>query len=726
MGRLFRKIRKRKEGSSLVSVIIGVVFLAAIGLTILTVATRYIVTVYVDRNSTDNFYQTEGILSEIRTGLLEYAGDASETAYSDIIDNYIKSKAGMKEAFTKEYLSLIAEKLKGTSYTWNDSDIGHVQPCELDKIKELSTVPDAVMAVPGMNLGFVINADGTGSGYSLTLKNLLIDYTDAAGYRSRIQTDIVMRVPDYKFEGDSTFDAIKDYIVISDDTLSVSSSMNGTGTSFTGNIYTGNKNTGIAVEAQNKAGFHSQTIISRGSLDILTGANVSVSGESGAGDLWLSNINLKPQSAGSGSTLSTSFTMKENAYIANDLNIADNNSVVSIAGKYYGYSYNKENEAASSEKALSTYSSAILINGLNTTLKTDGLDKLILAGRTFVSRNNEDGTSEVSDIMMGESLAVKSNQIAYLLPVEYMAAGHNPVADGEDMTVDEARLMGEDSELAKYLNPSEPYTKNYNNVHMYTYFYLNFKDPKSANEYFRHYYTGEGKDEEGNTVSHKEELDERARTYISTSDENGMKLSPNLYLIAGNIIHNYYAGSGSSIQNDNYYDNSGKPKSELLEDGKKIGLEYVGRQLTLLASGATGSMRLAEGADALVKDRIIDFDKVQAAGRIDRADAESGGHVLVEPGDYTVDTSDKGIIISDGDVTVQADFTGLILAKGKVTTVGNRDLKADIILTGKLLEMVKKDNELAELFRALNGSVKQNPTNLSECISYQNWEKNAG
>ena len=83
------------------------------------------------------------------------------------------------------------------------------------------------------------------------------------------------------------------------------------------------------------------------------------------------------------------------------------------------------------------------------------------------------------------------------------------------------------------------------------------------------------------------------------------------------------------------------------------------------------------------------------------------------------------MLICDGDVTVSADFTGLILANGKVTVNGDRDLKYDMILVGNLLEYIKTDDELAKLFRALNGRGAQNDTMLEQCVYYQNWEKNA-
>ena len=67
------------------------------------------------------------------------------------------------------------------------------------------------------------------------------------------------------------------------------------------------------------------------------------------------------------STLQTKLDLNENAYVANDLDIEANNSIVTLSGKYYGYSYNEQNTKTTST-ARSDYSSAILVNGLNTCL----------------------------------------------------------------------------------------------------------------------------------------------------------------------------------------------------------------------------------------------------------------------------------------------------------------------------------------------------------------------
>lgn len=726
----------------MITVIIGVLFLAAIGTIILTVTSRYLIAVNVDHNSSGNFYQTEGILEEVRTGLLEYAGTSGETAYKEVLENYSSTKSNMRKEFTKKFMSELAGKLTGYAYNWDDDMVGKLQNCDIDYVRKLTKVPDVenVVKSKGGNLKFIINEDT--NGYSLTIKDLLIDYTDETDYRSTIETDICMSVPDYKFEGDSTLEAAKDYIVISDGGLKVSDNDNSKGASFWGNIYTGNRDSGINIVSNNAAYFHSPTIISRGSLDIFGGSHVKLEGETGAGDLWLQNIRLKPQGGDKESFLPTTLDLNANAYIANDLNIEANESEVTLSGKYYGYSYNEENMVSSNEDNTATplpvrsdYSSAILINGMNTKLKAKNLDKLILAGRTFVSRKVEGvQVSDImtDDIMMGESVAVKSNQLAYLLPEKYIALkkgaeGHNPLVGEEviDESATKVRLLN--SEIKEYLNPNKPFTANYNNVAGYVFYYLNFKDEKSANDYFKAYYEGSEKDVDGELISHKEQLDDRAKAYISTKDNTNMSFAPELFLVAGNVIHNYYASGGSSIQSANYF-NGVKPDRELLTDGRKLGQEYVGYQTTLQASGSTGSMRLSKDAKELVAGELIDFTKLKSTLR--KQDDATGGYIYAAAAEETciLDGSiDKGIIIADGDVVVKSNFEGLILATGEVKTTGSDiNLKSDMVLVGKLLEFAKGDKELSELFRGMNGGNLDNPTTaLSKCFSYQNWQKNS-
>lgn len=793
---VFQKIREMcrdkcmKEGSSMVSVVIGVTFLAAIGLIALTAATHYITAVYVDRNSTDNFYQTEGILEEVKTGLVQYASESADDAYQYIMDHYLEqTKENKKDMFAKMFLTLMGRKLSGgiipdvktqtedfgklftkdntlstqeDFFNEFDNQLKVLQGCgsaedNLNCVRELSTQKDSVKLVNGKTqYEYVIKKDKK-NGYSMTLKNLYIDYTDMSGYRSTIETDIVMTVPDYKFEGDSTLGQIPEYVSISDDTLLVNDST--AATSFTGNIYAGtslgnkDKEQGIKVAQNAKVNFRSQKMISRGSIDILPGSSVDLAGESGAADLWLNNIRLT-YDGGTPEDMqdTTNFTLNANSYIANDLDIATDNTIVDLNGKYYGYSYSKENDTADTQQ--SDYSSAILVNGKNTWLKANGLQKLILAGRTFVSRNNADGSRvDASDIMMGESLAVKSNQLAYLVPDKYIKPyvdegeetkgknmeGHNPVSATEKIRIDKDELL---KDYPGLLNTANPFTQNYTNTvgtSGYVFYYLNFKDAKAANDYFQKFYTdAEGKDEDGNPLTNREMLDERAQVYISALDNSGMKIDPSLYLIAGNIVHNYLEQSGSSLlakgQNADYYDNTGNPKPELLLDGKNKGCDYVGLQRTLLTAGSTGAMRLDDSEEPLVSGRIIDTTKLGAARTEDVPAQFIPGTTkaeiqIIPPSAGTASVEiDTGLVIAGENVEVEVykDFTGLILSAGKVTIrhASNPTLKADMILLGQIMEYIKTKPELADIFKGLNGTLTDNPTDAARCISYDGWKKN--
>ncbi len=736
----------------MVSVVIAVVFLVTVGIVILSVATRYAVAVFVDHNSTGNFYAAEGILEEVKTGLVEYASTASEKAYIETLESYgattvaDASKAGteavssMQSQFSERYIKELGGKLLNHFY-WR---VGELQQDDdmLDKLKALTYEPEAVKKVTGV----IVNRDAKGL-YYLTIKDLLVDYTDEADYRSTIQTDISIRVPDYKFQGDSTLNEIKNYISISDDTLELGAGAAAVcaGSSLTGNIYSGSR-TGILVG--DSVDLNCNSIITRGNFEVNTGAEVSLQGESGAeGDLWARNILISPKEGSSGSESShTRLEMTENAYIANDLAISDNYSDVKLKGKYYGYSYNENNDASSSETA-GEYSSAILINGLNTDLDGTELDKMILAGRAFVSTESDTGTVQPgkSQIRTGESVAVKSDQLAYLVPDRYIKIdgstddGHNPVARGENFAIDKEGLR---AEYGSYLaaEPEDPFTANYNNAGNYVFFFLNFASDKKANEFFEAYYGGNYTDEDGNEVSHRDELKERARPYLTSIDTTlGIKLSGNLNLIAGNIVKNYDATGTSGLQKANYYETSGAPLDELLQDGQKTGIMYVNKQLYLTSSGDASQMRMTEEQEndkKLVEHTLIDFSKVpdviSEIGTAGKADPATGGKIYIADGSYVVDSGavSKGLIIATGDVEVQRDFEGLIIAGGKVSvTRANVKMTANISLISNLLEKVKTDPDWAairKIFRGLSGSAEQETTDITSCFKYENWTKNNG
>ena len=790
------KIRKDDSGSAFIFVVIGVMFVSIVGATVLSVATNYVTTVIVDHYSTDNFYQTEGYLSEIRSGIEEIAGKANEKAYLEVVEHYTSPKmtSQMKTIYGKKYLTGIVRKLNHDALvpTETSAEIKDIESkpaadstvttdweqLSMDLIKKMSTNPGTLGSTYGTNdLRYRFEYDKDEKELYLVIRGLIIKYTDETGYRSSVKTDIRIGVPDYAFEGNRTYEELKHYISISDDILRVDTDNHSSDAAVSGNVYSGtakkmespndDEGSGIQIHPRTKAVFHSKRIISRGNLNIFSGADVKMSGLSGPaslGELWLKNIVVRKPSPAVGGAMTSNVNINDNAYILDDTSIEDDNATVNLGGNYYGYSYNRDNSDTTEGNASlrSDYSSAILINGRNTTLTSNGLTKLILAGRTFVQRNEKlaDGTYQesVDDIMMGESLAVRSNQIAYLVPEEFILDGHNPLVGAEVGDDTDARnkvniaalkslaVGNEGKTMADFLKPGEEITANYNNSGQYVYLYLNFKSEVAANEYFSCYYNQEEGSSPNNSKPNKEYLDDRAQSYIATLD-GSMKISPALYLIAGNIVHDYYSNTGAKQQSPNYFDGTNKPVKSLLDDGQSKMRNYLGLQMALLSSGSESvadvrGMLDDKSKDELVKNvvlNIIDtngnpseednkFEKDGASlpDRIDNVPEYGDWKIICQNDDYMIDPGiDKGIVLCAKNVTVSSNFEGLI-AGGKVSVTAAGSYKANPAVVGDILDIIKnhKDKDWWKYFRCLDDREKR-PANVAECISYEEWERNS-
>ena len=704
---------RKNNGSTMIMVVVGVSVIAILGLMILLAASTYYRTIIVNGNSQKNFYGTEAIVEEVRNGLGECGAKASEQSYRYILQNYsgytpMASGDTRKDVFAKKYLSsLVGTLTNNPSYVWAGNspkaDNVDVGAADINVIKKMTNTPDAVLDTGNVRICL---SDLTS--FKLTLKNVTVKYTTPSDYSTTLVTDIVLSIPDMHLDGDTTFNELKNYIVISDNSIDLSSTV-GTGTQLTGNVYTGSG--GINVQSGTIATLNSNMIISRGDINIKSGSNVTINGNDGSGlaTMWIENLILSRAIETEPSSETTHLNCKANSYVANDMSLNDDHSDVNISGAYYGYNFNETNSTATTvQKA--NYSSAILINGFDNYLNMDGVNQLILAGRAFVSRKDESNSSVNSDIQTGESLSVKSNQVAYLMPNDYISVGHNPVLkdewESEPSMINKTNLLA--SEIGKYLDTTKPYIENFFSSG-YVYYFLNFKDEQSANAYFKQFYQ-----------DNKDALLEQARTYITSTNGTNVKLSPALYLLAGHIVDNYDAND-AKMDEANYF-NGTSPSSTLLSDAIIKAKEYMGRQLTLLPGYSKSELHFssAEGknADPLV-DSLIDFSDCDAA------DSHDG--ITIVDGNYEVTSATKGILLCTGDVTCSADFEGLIIAKGKVS-VSNSNIKLtyNSQLVKELLAKAASDDVLKKYFKGIssNDSAKSTKVNVMDYITYENWSKN--
>ncbi len=888
---IMKRMKGMREGATLVTVVIATAFLVAIGVVILAASTRYLVSVYMERNTNENMYSAEGYLAELRTGLMQYAGDAALTTYKEIMEKYEKNKGKAGSEFGKRFAARIVAKLENTnsfSFTGYDEttkkyanvyyDGDSSNPTDgtipaskrnivlidelrkllkdgapssedpVERAKEENKSPiaskkifsDRLVADGGKAIDFpegesgdvysVIHFSPT-KGYYVVLKNLVIDYKDDANYRTAIMTDIQINTPDYKFEGGKSLDEARDFIIISDGELDVEGGKN----KFNGNIYTGagmtddtqtHHNSGININKKmyvdcaknindgddNADVFRCEKLISRGNLEVYKGANVDIAGPSintttvdytnpdatVPGDFYLKNIKLITKTPNEGdsnatdinnknksSSQHTEFKIYGNSYVENDLDIRDSNSIVELGGKYCGYSYNRNNVNGVVGAYDSTYSSAILVNGYNTTINAHNLIKLDLSGRAYVERDKNPDFPQ-NDIILGQSVAVKSDQLAYLLPDKYLKTKANPVAKSDadnDNTIDFNNpasmidqnyatlkddgtydftgllndFMGGDG--ANYLDASNPITANYAKAD-FAFLYLNFASDEKANEYFSKFFTSDS----GNGAITKKSLMERSRPYLSTVNDEGdggLKLDPALFVIAGNIIRNYTAAG--TLDESNYYDGSYAPKTDLLNEGIGIGRRYMSLVTKLTAGDMSGvsSMRFAdlptEDQAPFVSNKLIDFAQfnpsdssiipisarndetisvgdgvssrlnvVNGPGQITSA----GNYLYIANGNVNIATTEdvEGLIIANGDVTLNeaANFKGLIIASGNVKTAdsGGAKIESNRSLVKKLFEYIQLDNDLRRILRGSSDPITNSGRNLENCIRYQDWTKN--
>lgn len=192
----------------------------------------------------------------------------------------------------------------------------------------------------------------------------------------------------------------------------------------------------------------SDTLIVPGTLGIFNGASFILSakkdGSVVASDAWIDNIVLGGYTPVAGASSANLFA---EAYVYDDLELNADDASLKMQGSYYGYNYSQSvDDRSFVDAAKSNYqdkngknnkkhynSSSIILNGQNTTLDFEYLNNLYIAGRSYiemskiVSKNEttliDDQVVEtktytydktIDDYLTGESLSVKSNQLAYM------------------------------------------------------------------------------------------------------------------------------------------------------------------------------------------------------------------------------------------------------------------------------------------------------------------------
>lgn len=727
---------KDDRGASLLAVLILMVVVSAIAVVITKITIVNIQMKEVERGTKKNFYSADAIMDDLRTGAREQAETALENAYADVLQHYVDYTSGGKNAqdvFKQKYMNglenYFADPMKTPVDTTNHEgnvvyrvagyDTGKVKGCILDGTQQDCFVAPAD---PKYEIDY-----GAGT---FTLKGVRVVYKDAQDYETTITTDLVFSTPDMNFSGQSQVKEFMKYALIADQQINI----NAGNVTVNGSAYAGKD--GILANNNGSGVIAGKTIITRG--DIATKEGCALSIGNGNSSIWAENIQTTGNS-------SSTINIDGTAYVADDLALNGRESRVTLKGRYYGYNFQKNYGTGDTVSTDADYSSAIMINGKNSNLDMKGLKYLMLAGRTFISRKTD---TKNSDILMGESLAARTNQLAYYVPAEYVdtatgkflyrEAGGTGIQAYDGMQEYATRINIAKDDLEAMLNSERPLVPYYYSGGVN--YYLNFKSQQDANKFFSTYF-----DQNSGKIAGM------AGVYL---DKDALIINNNLIMtLNGDIMYRTasdaaFQEKAVTIQPDNWIDGTGLfwnfcSKMAVRYKSLELGLKDNGQGVTvdnvrIMGTDENGHEIVDKGVDPLF-DKLI--DRAAMVQEIEAHNTSSNPAIRVynpvadvylienDAKEYRLSNAiAQGIVVATGDVVVEGNFDGLIISGGRVSFNDNASLKSNkLLVTDLFTEDQKRTTPLfSQFFRDCPTSAAANIStgfDFDSYISYDGWKK---
>ena len=411
------RFKQDNRGASLLAVLVLMVVVSLIAVVITKITIVNIEMKEVERGTKKNFYSADELMDNLRAGARELAEQSLEKAYADVLENYLTYSASggdVQKVFATRYMDGLQKQFAenhtdpavGASDTMDASgNVAYrVSGYDTDTVKScIKEAADQGCYIPATDPKYEVDY-GAGT---FTLKGVQIRYKDAQDYETTIKTDLVFSTPKMNFSGRGQVQEFMRYALIADRQINIGAQ----NVTVDGSVYAGAD--GIYASTGGNGTIKGKTVLTRGDIVTESGSDLTVG--DGGSSIWAENI--KTSSAGTNGA--SSIHMNGNMYVADDLELAGRGSSVTLQGNYYGYNFQKNYGAQDPDSAKKAeFSSAMMVNGKSSHLDIKGLNYLLLAGRTFISRKL-DASNE--DILMGESISARTNQLAYYVPLEYVS-----------------------------------------------------------------------------------------------------------------------------------------------------------------------------------------------------------------------------------------------------------------------------------------------------------------
>ncbi|MCL2634949.1 MAG: hypothetical protein FWD34_10630 [Oscillospiraceae bacterium] len=592
----FIKAITNKNGSSVIMVLIAMTFIAILGTILMFAAfTGYQIKVAQARGE-DSFYDAETALDEIRAGVQGVVTQCIAKAYTDMLLGYTH-EMNLEEVFKKNF----ADEFKKSSLLIDRGEYYDYEGAVLSGFVSSTTIETS------FSYEVIITSD------TFTLKDVTVRHRSVHGYVSYVSTDIVVIIPDFSYVRNAyTISGIPQFALIANQELTIPAAT----ASTNGNTYAGQVkvNTGAFGSFTIADG----TFISKG--DILIGGEDTVAAGgifnmAANSVLWANRIVVGENSS--------TVLLNGQTYVADDLVLQGAEAYASMMGSYFGFGVSHINAANSS---------SIIINGMGSTLDMSELHTLFLAGNSFIDTGNAD-----DNVIMGQSISVKSDQLAYLVPISDISLRMNPIIfQGAEPPFSVTSGI-EYKKVFRYISSTDQ---------TLLYLFMEFEDRDNANAYFADYFS-QNADEIKNYVDlylefyHPAQYVQAAGYYYTVDGDNITQIG-NPYDI--NVIAN------SSNRLSLMFNNLTRSLSANIQINNDITpFEYIVKEP--LPNGIT-----VFEENGVARAVIINNNQEYSVSSI-KSTYGSGINLILSMSDITVDEDFKGLIISNSKIILQANAT---------------------------------------------------------------------
>ena len=654
---------KNNRGSSVIMVLIAMTFITILGtILIYTAYTGFQIKVAQTRGER-SFYSAEIAMDEIRAGVQGYVAQSITLAYTEMLTAY-SHEMSVEEAFAEAFKKVFSESAL----------FGNLNDTK-EKI-------ESFISGTGITTDFSeLSVDSAPD--KITIRNIKLTYRSADGFVSTIESDIVIAFPDI-----SEISRAPDYALVATGALNVQAVQGveiKNGNAFAGSVSITNLYTALKI--------NDGMLVSGGNITINPGSSFTTDPRS---TLWANRITVE-----SGGTV----TLGGSTYVQDDLELSGNNASATLAGRYYGFG----TQMTDAQK-----SSSIIINGLDSTLDMSGLSELFLAGHSFVGNNNSGG-----DVLMGQSISVRTDQLAYLIPVgaingqntnPIIFTSGDPVITNDDINYNFPlwTIGGIPKTLGYY---STGVRKIYNplgdGVHTLLYLFMEFASVEKANEYFKDY-----------LIQNKAEMADYILLYLKELEKGTNTQTAGVYYTI-----EYNSDDCDIFDCDGCIDcvkiivNDAYPK---IDDMKKAFKRFNGR-FENLKSSLNINIKATNPFDYIVKTDEV--NKLES----NITEFKIGEDVIgiIAKGDVSLDSYPHArFVIATGNVSYYRAFTGMIISNGTVAVYGKTTVNPpDIADMRSAIIDIENDSRSFADFLNLRTSSRDTLWDVSSLVYYENWRR---